>query len=122
MTRYEKLVQALTSLEQNDVTLPMTEDEWRTRPEAESYGLVSFDFEAASLNGDSIKLDAAYEGSVDLFSRNQRGGGWRALIEAALQAHCGACWGLNSYQYERETGLGHWEWTFQITDEEAGDE
>ena len=121
MTRYEKLVQALTSLEQNGVTLPMKEDEWRTRPEAESYGLVSMDFEAGSLDGDSIKLDAAYEGSVDLFSRDKRGGGWRPLIEAALQAHCGACWNLNSYQYERETGLGHWEWSFQITDEEAGD-
>lgn len=122
MTRYEKLVQALKSLEQNGVTLPMKEDEWRTRPEAESYGQVSFDFEAGSLDGDSIKLDAAYEGSVDLFSRDKRGGGWRPLIEAVLQEHCGACWSLNSYQYERETGLGHWEWTFQTTDEEAGDE
>ena len=122
MTRYEKLVKALKSLKQNDVTLPMKEDEWSTRPEAESYGLVSFDFEAASLDGDSIKLDAAYEGSVDLFSLDKRGGGWRPLIEATLQAHCGASWSLNSRQYERETGLGHWEWTFQITDEEAGDE
>ena len=114
MTRYEKLVQALKSLEQNGVTLPMTEDEWRTRPEAESYGQVSFDFEAASLDGDSIKLDAAYEGSVDLFSRARSGAGWVPLITGTLETYCDACWSLNSHTYERETGLFHWEWAFQV--------
>ena len=125
-TEYTQLVSALKALTiidgQDSRTLPMAENEWNTRPDADSYGIVALEFEADALHGDNRKVCTAYEGSVDLFSRDKRGGGWRPLIEAALQAHCGACWSLNSYQYERETGLGHWEWTFQTTDEEAGDE
>jgi len=125
MTKYEKMVQALKNLTQgespNTVTLPMKEDEWRTRPEADSYGTVNLEFEAGALTGDDVKLDTGYEGSVDLFSRSRNGNGWRPLIEAVLTEYCGACWELNSRQYERETGLAHWEYTFQITDEEAGE-
>ena len=121
MTKYEKLVQALMALTQNNETLPMKEDEWRTRPEENSYGIVRLGFEAGALTGEDVKLDTAYEGSVDLFSRSRNGNGWRALIEETLTEYCGACWELNSRQYERETGLAHWEYTFQITDEEVGD-
>ena len=122
MTRYEKLVNALMNLTQEGAKLPMREDEWSTRPEADSYGTVSLDFEAGQLEADDLKQDTGYEGSADLFSRIKGGGGWRPLIEAALTEYCGPCWELNSYQYERKTGLGHWEYTFQITDEEAGDD
>lgn len=121
MTRYEKLVNALMNLTKNGEKLPMREDEWRTRPEADSCGTVGLDFEAGQLNADDVKEDAAYEGSVDFFSRSRNGNGWRPLIEDTLTEHCGACWGLNSRQYERETGLVHWEYVFQITDEEAGE-
>ena len=36
------------------------------------------------------------------------------LITGCLKDHCDGDWSLNSHQYERETGLFHWEWTFQI--------
>ena len=120
MTNYESLVNALKSLTQSagdppeTVTLPMAEDEWYTRPDAESYGIVSIDFEADALNGDSLKMDTVHEGSVDLFSRTRGGAGWIPLIKEALTDYCGPSWSLNSHTYERETSLFHWEWTFEI--------
>ena len=122
MSEYEALVADLKSLEQNGVTLKMGQDEWYTRPDEVSYGTVSLDFEADALEGDDRKQDTAYEGSVDLFSLARGGAGWIPMIKSVLEEHCGACWSLNSHQYERDTGLYHWEWVFQITDGEAGDE
>ena len=119
MTEYESLVAALKALTQgeapNTVTLPMAENEWSPRPEAESYGIVSLDFEASALDGNDTKLDTSYEGSADLFSHAKDGAGWVQLITQALTAHCGPCWSLNSHVYERETGLFHWEWTFEVS-------
>ena len=111
---YTALVEALKELEQNGAVLPMAEDEWYTRPDTVSYGIVSIDFEADALNGEDIKQDVANEGSVDLFSMTRGGGGWVELITETLSTYCGAAWSLNSHTYERETGLFHWEWVFQI--------
>ena len=115
---YTSLVTALKALTQgespNTVTLPMAEDEWNTRPDTVSYGTVRLDFEVDALRGDNVKQATAYEGSVDLYSLQRSGAGWVALITAALTDHCEGCWSLNSHQYERETGLFHWEWAFQV--------
>lgn len=117
-TEYTNLVTALKALTQgerpNQVKLPMAEDDWNTRPETVSYGIVSLDFEADALRGDNIKVATAYEGSVDLFSLQRSGAGWVELITETLTEHCEGCWSLNSHQYERETGLFHWEWVFQV--------
>lgn len=119
--KYTTLVSALKSLTQTDgqgntTALPMAEDEWYTRPDAASYGIVILDFEAEALNGDNFKKDIANEGSLHLFSRDRSGAGWIQMLTSVLTEHCGPCWGLNSHMYERETGLFHWEWTFQIED------
>ena len=120
---YERLVEALKALEQAEdqsaaepvmVRLPMAEDEWYTRPDTVSYGTVRLDFEADALHGDNVKQATAYEGSVDLYSMVRSGAGWVELITAALGEHCGPCWSLNHHTYERETGLFHWEWAFQV--------
>ena len=116
---YESLVTALKSLTQGTspdpvVTLPMAENEWNTRPDTVSYGIVSLDFEADRIEGDDLKLDVSYEGSVDLFSLVKDGAGWVSMITATLTTYCGPCWSLNSHTYERETGLFHWEWTFEV--------
>ena len=117
MSKYTDLVTALKTLTQgeagSEITLPVAEDEWYTRPDTVSYGIVSLDFEADSLNGNGRKLDTAYEGSVDLFSLVRSGAGWVTGITAALEQYCSGSWTLNSHTYERETGLFHWEWTFQ---------
>lgn len=117
-TEYTNLVTALKALTQgespNQVKLPMAEDEWATRPDAASYGIVQLEFEVDALRGDDIKVCTAYEGSVDLFSKQRNGEGWVELITAALTDHCCGAWSLNTHTYERETGLFHWEWAFQI--------
>ena len=107
-SEYETLVAAL-----NLTDIPFAEYGWRTRPEG-AYGVVSLDFEADAMRGDDAKLDTAWEGSVDLFSLARNGAGWVPLITAALEQHCGPCWSLNSHTYERETGLFHWEWVFEV--------
>ena len=116
---YTNLVTALKGLTQGEspdpiVKLPMAEDEWNTRPDTVSYGIVSLDFEVDALRGDNRKVSTAYEGSVDLYSLQRDGAGWVPLIKAALTDHCESCWSLNNHTYEQETGLFHWEWTFQV--------
>ena len=117
-TEYTELVAALKALTQGEgtetVTLPMAEDEWNTRPDADSYGTVSLDFEADALNGDNVKQCVAYEGSVDLYSRIRGGDGWIQMIQSTLTAKCEGSWWLNYHGYERDTGLFHWEWAFQV--------
>ena len=115
-TEYTQLVAALKALTQGNRTLPMAENDWNTRPDSESYGIVALDFEADALHGDNVKVCTAYEGSVDLFSRKKDGDGWVPVIAQTLTEHCDGAWSLNSHQYERESGIFHWEWTFQVED------
>jgi len=115
---YTALVAAMKALTQgekpNQITLPVAENAWNTRPDAESWGVIALEFEADSLHGDNIKVATAWEGSVDLFSRKKDGAGWVPLICGTLTDHCDGAWSLNSHQYETETGIFHWEWTFQV--------
>ena len=120
---YTKLVTALKALEQivdpkttppKKITLKMAEDEWDIAPKDVSYGTVRLDFEPGALGGDDGKVNTAYEGSVDLFSRDRSGEGWVNLIKDTLTEYCGACWSLNAHMYEHDTGLFHWEWAFQV--------
>lgn len=117
-TEYTNLVTALKALSQgekpNEVKLPMAEDDWNTRPETVSYGIVSLDYEVAALRGDNKKLATSYSGSVHLFSLQRDGAGWVALITDTLTDYCEGAWSLNHHTYERNTGLFHWEWTFQV--------
>ena len=117
-TEYTNLVTAMKALTQgetpNTVTLPMAENGWNTRPDADSYGVIALEFEADALYGDDRKAATAYEGSVDLFSRKKDGDGWVPLITGTLAEYCDSAWSLNSHQYERDTGLFHWEWTYQV--------
>jgi hypothetical protein len=106
---FTRLAEALKTL-----PIPFAENEWYQRPNDNSYGIVSLDFEQGALNGDGLKLDTVYEGSVDLFSKTKGGAGWVKAITDILTEHCGSCWSLNSHMYERETGLFHWEWTFEV--------
>ena len=116
--KYNALVADLKALTQgespDEVTLPMADSEWRTRPDTVSYGIVQLDFEADALRAEDGKRDTAGEGSVDLFSLSRDGAGWVQKITDTLTKHCGGCWSLNSHQYERDTELFHWEWVFEV--------
>lgn len=111
------LEQPLNASEEEDpgtVLLPMAEGEWNTRPDTVSYGTVRMDFEADAFLGNNIKVTTAYEGSVDLYSLVRSGAGWIPLITGTLIKHCDGSWHLNHHTFERDTGLFHWEWVFQI--------
>lgn len=88
------------------------EYEWKTRP-AGDFGTYQLDFEAEDDNGDDMKQDRAWEGSVDLFTHGNK---WTlvAEVESALETVCGSSWRLNSTQYEHDTGLVHREFVFWI--------
>ena len=88
------------------------EYEWKTRP-AGNYGTVQLDFETEPDNGDDLKQDRAWEGSVDLYTHGKEML-IVAAVESALEDVCEGAWYLNSEQYERETGLIHREFVFQI--------
>jgi hypothetical protein len=111
---YLELLAAMKALHQGAATLPVAEDGWSTRPDADSYGVIALEFEADALRGDNRKVATAWEGSVDLFSKSRSGSGWVDVITETLTEHCDSAWSLNSHQYEQETGLFHWEWTFQV--------
>lgn len=117
-TEYTNLVTALKALTQGEspnlVKLPMAEDDWNTRPETVSYGTVALDYEVDALYGDNIKVATSYEGAVDLYSLQRDGAGWVPLITSTLTEYCEGAWSLNAHVYERNTGLYHWEWTFQV--------
>ena len=96
------------------VKLPMAEDEWNTRPDTVSYGIVLLQYEVDALTGDNRKLDTSYSGRVHLFSLQRDGAGWVPLITGTLTEYCESAWSLNYHTYERDTGLFHWEWAFQV--------
>ena len=88
------------------------EYEWKPRPQG-NFGTVQLDFEAEDDIGDDCKQDRAWEGSVDLFTHGKEML-IVAAVESVLEDVCSGSWYLNSEQYERETGLIHREFVFQI--------
>ena len=105
---YDELVRQLKAI--NGVQF--AEYEWKTRPNG-NYGTVQLDFEAEDDDGDDRKQDRAWEGSVDLYTRGEVPL-IVAAVENALEDICESAWSLNSIHYERETGLIHREFVFQI--------
>ena len=89
-----------------------TEYEWKTRPNG-NFGTVQLDFEAEDDNGDDVKQNRAWEGSVDLFTYGKEMM-IVAAVETALETVCEGSWYLNSEQYEQDTGLIHREFVFQL--------
>ena len=106
---YADLVTDLKTL-----TIPVAENGWTSRPEANTYAVVQLDFEADAFKGDGRKLDRSFSGSVDLFSFSKDGDSQVSEIEAKLAANCGPCWSLNSRTWEEGTRLHHWEWEFEV--------
>jgi len=105
---YDELVRQLKAID----GVQFAEHEWKTRPNG-NYGTVKLDFEAEDDDGDDRKQDRAWEGSVDLYTRGEAPL-IVASVENALEDVCESAWWLNSNQYERETGLIHREFVFQI--------
>lgn len=100
---------------------PVAEYGWKNRPEG-AYYTVQLESETGSLDGDGLKQDRAWEGSLDLFypKLSDR----TDLIDATeeiLAEICGSSWYMNSTQYENSTGLFHVEWVFEVQDGQEPD-
>lgn len=111
---YERMVSAL-----KEIGIPFAENDWNPRPNCDHYGIVALEFEGDSDEGDNLKQDRSWEGSVDLFSKEKRGGGWPAEIEEILTESCECAWEMTLCgDWEPESLLFHWEWAFRM---EAGE-
>ena len=107
-TMFDTLVSQLKGL----TGVEFTEYEWKTRP-AGNHGTVKYDFEAEDDNGDDLKQDAAFEGSVHLFTVGKRTDIAKA-VESVLDTNCESGWRLSEEYYEHDTGLVHREYVFQM--------
>ena len=105
---YDELVRELQAIE----GVQFAEHEWKTRP-AGNHGTVKLDFEAEDDNGDDCHQDRAWEGSVDMYTHGKEMM-IAAAVESVLENVCEGAWYMNSEQYERDTGLVHREFVFQI--------
>lgn len=102
----------LVDLLQEIPNVQFEEYEWKTRPSG-NFGTVQLDFEAEDDTGNDMKQDRAWEGSVDLYTHGKEMM-IVAAVESALETVCEGSWYLNSEQYEKDTGLVHREFVFQI--------
>ena len=115
-SEYEALVSALKLTD-----IPFEEYGWKNPPEG-TYGVISLDMEAGSLDGDGEKQDRVWEGSIDVFIRLLRERNDVIIaVEETLTEICGDSWSQNSVQYENNTGLFHIEWVFQVMDTAESD-
>ena len=96
------------------IGIPCAENGWTTRPKSD-YITYALEFEADADHGDNRKVARAWEGSIDLYCSDKRGGGYPSQIEAVLAEHCDGCWQMETCgRWERETGLFHFEWSFEV--------
>lgn len=105
---YDELVNQLKAIP----GVAFAEYEWKTRPNG-NYGTVRLEYEPDHNTGDDRKLQRCMEGSVDLFTHGKEMM-IAAAVETVLENVCTGSWYMNSEQYERETGLIHREFVFQI--------
>lgn len=64
------------------------------------------------LIADGIHAEKAMTGTTDLFTRIEFDP-WREQFEQSLDKH-GICWGLESIQFEQDTGYWHYEWSWEV--------
>lgn len=113
-SEYEALVAALKLC-----TTPIAEYGWRTRPEG-AYRVIQLDPESGRLNGDGMKKDRSWQGSIDQFyPKLTDRDDLNAEVEETLTEILGSSWYLNSTQYEQDTGLFHVEWVFEVLNSPA---
>lgn len=94
--------------------IPVAENAWTTRPDSADYAVIAYDYENNADDGENQKQERSHTGSIDLFSKNKRGNDYPAEIEEILTDCCENAWELNSFTWEEDTGLFHWEWIFEV--------
>lgn len=91
--------------------IPFVAYDWDQAPASGSYGVVSLDGSGDSELGDNRINAQAIRGSIDLFCRNVSTAEAR-LVQNAINGV--VAWNLSSVQYETDTHIVHFEWTFEM--------
>ena len=66
------------------------------------------------LKADGVHAERAVTGKTDLFTK-QEFDPWKEKFEAAMTDSPYIAWGLESVQFEVETGFWHYEWRWTVT-------
>lgn len=85
---------------------------WHPRLNA-PYCIWAEDGEGNSLDGDNHKAEQVIRGTIDYFTRKEFDETVE-IIQENLNTTEDVGWVLNSVQYEDETNLIHYEWTFEV--------
>lgn len=107
MSKLTRLRDALTSIEGLNVT-----HYWHPRLQA-PYCLWAEDGEGDSLHTSNKKQEQVITGTIDYFTKTD----FDPMvdeIQSCLNSIESFGWNLNSVQYEDETNLIHYEWSFEI--------
>ena len=102
LERLSQALAALTDKTYHYVAAPNTEPPYITWMEDGDNDLMA----------GNVHAERCYTGSVHLFTLQDRDPLFEA-IPLALEG-IGACWYLNSVQYEDDTGLVHYEWYWEL--------
>lgn len=85
---------------------------WRPRLQA-PYCIWAEDGDYGSFQANNIKAEQAINGTIDYFTREEYDT-MVDTIQEKLNSIENMRWSLNSTQYEDETNLIHYEWTFKL--------
>lgn len=85
---------------------------WRPRLEA-PFCLWQEDGEGDSLHSNNKKSEQVITGSIDYYTKTEYDSMVDNIQEALNNAECVA-WNLDSVDYEEETNLIHYSWSFEI--------
>lgn len=108
MSKFDELLADLKQIQNID----FTESAWATRPSTD-FGTASIDFETVGDDGDDTKVTRIFSASVHAFLHGKKPE-TVAEIERVLTKHLRNGWRMNLSRFEEQTGLTHFEWTFDI--------
>lgn len=97
-----------------DALLTVTDNvgHYEAHQKTDQYIVWAEDNQANSVWADGRMQEQAIEGTIDYFTTTENDPNV-AAIQSALNGVCS--WRLNSVQYEDDTKLLHYEWTFQVS-------
>ena len=100
----------LDALRETDI--PFEAYAWEVAPKSD-YGVVSMDSGGDHQRSDNRVIQHTVEGTVDLYAHGKSTKSMLA-VEHKLNELTWLSWALNSVQYETETRLVHYEWTYSM--------
>lgn len=108
MTTYQNVYDALCELH-----IPIAKVAWDSPPDQSDYLVTRIGGQENDLWADNAMEEQELYCTVDLFAYHSEGETAAYQVQHVLNS-LGIRWGLTSIQWEYETALNHWEWTFYV--------